>query len=272
MTHSSGIPIAEELREAFAQARADEGTRAIKVEIVDEKMVPVTRIAKSKDNSSDFGGLAKQVAERDPCYLLFKLDESGGIDGNQQQWIFVAYAPDNSHIKARMLYASSRDTCKKSLGYSYFAHDYHCTFPDELSWSAFNSHQQGKYVDAPLTASEVEYASEKSAPIAVGTKSEGVHSVQFPLSAAASEKLSQLKNGSLTTVFLHVDPTKESIELLRTGTHDIASLSNDIPELQPCYIVFRYAHSFQGSSLSPIVFIYSCPENGGIKLKILHRS
>ena len=36
------------------------------------------------------------------------------------QWILLAYTPDGSKVRDRMLYASTRDTLKKELGRSYF--------------------------------------------------------------------------------------------------------------------------------------------------------
>jgi len=36
------------------------------------------------------------------------------------EWMLIAYVPDGSTVKDRMLYASTRDSLKKQLGKSYF--------------------------------------------------------------------------------------------------------------------------------------------------------
>ncbi|MDP2437060.1 MAG: twinfilin-like domain-containing protein [archaeon] len=267
MTHSSGIPIAESLRDAFAEARSDPGTRAIKVSIVDELMVPTMRIAKRGTDGADFQGLAEHVVAKQPCYFLLKIADA--VTGNDQ-WVFIVYAPDNSAIKDRMLYASSRETCKKSLGSGYFSEDFHVTDASELKWEEFQSHKQGKYVEAPLTATEVEMRLEKHAEIHHGHAHEYVHSVKFPVSQEAFAQLQSMTSSPHKVVFMHVDPVKETIELRGSHTAPLGSLLGLIPQDSPTFCVMRYDHAFNGAQVASYVFIYSCPERSPIKLKMLH--
>jgi twinfilin len=270
MAHQSGIPISATLRDAFADARSEDSVRTIKVAIVGEKMVPASKQAKQSSESSDFDALQKLVEPRQPCYLLFKLDENSSESSGSQQWVFVVYAPDDSPIKDRMLYASSRDTCKKSLGYSYFSQDYHVTEPQEIAWSEFQSHKQGKYSEAPLTVAEQETRAERHAEVHVGHTKEYVHSVKFPISSEARDALARLDKASVDAVFLRVDVDRETVELRGAQKATIASLPDAVPDDSPCFVVFRYAHSHGGRSQAPYVFVYSCPTNAPIKLKMLH--
>ena len=267
MTHSSGIPISGSLRDAFAEARSDPGTRAVKVSIVNEEMVPVLRIAKHGSDADDFRLLAEQALPKQPCYFLVKITDA--VTGNDQ-WVFIVYAPDNSGIKDRMLYASSRETCKKSLGSGYFSEDFHVTDPSELTWAEYQSHKQGKYVEAPLTATEVELKLERHAEVHHGHSHEYVHSVKFPVSRPAFDQLAALSSSPNKAVFLAVDPQNETIELRSSSAATIATLPSLVPADGPCFIVFRYDHPFDGAQVSSFVFIYSCPISSPIKLKMLH--
>ena len=50
--------------------------------------------------------------EKSPSYICFKLDTPG--------WLFVAYVPDFSKVRDKMLYASTRTPLKKCLGEPHF--------------------------------------------------------------------------------------------------------------------------------------------------------
>lgn len=43
-----------------------------------------------------------------------------------------------------------------------------------------------------------------------------------------------------------------------------------MPTAHPCFNFFRYDHDFDGESQSPIIFVYSCPEDSKIKEKMLY--
>ena len=57
---------------------------------------------------------------------MFRLDSSG-LHG--YEWTLLAYVPDDSTVKERMLYASTRDIMKRQLGYTYFANEMYGTDP-----------------------------------------------------------------------------------------------------------------------------------------------
>lgn len=270
MTHASGIPISQELRDAFGDARSDPHTRAIQVKIVDELMVPVVRVSKQGGDREDLAALAQYALPKQPCYFLVKVtdDVTGG-----DSWIFVVYAPDNSVIKDRMLYASSRETCKKSLGSGYFAEDFHITEASELNWDEFQAHKHGKYVSAPLTQAEVELRQDRTAEVHVGTTKEYVHGVKFPVMQPAIDALHKLQQGGVTAVFLAVDPEKETIELHSSHAGaSVANLASFVPSETPSFCIFRHNHLFEGSQTSADVFIFFCPASSRIKLKMLHAS
>ena len=48
------------------------------------------------------------------------------------------FVPDDAKVKDKMLYASTRDSLKRDLGYSFFAADMHVTERSELSFDAFD--------------------------------------------------------------------------------------------------------------------------------------
>ena len=60
------------------------------------------------------------------------------------------------------------------------------------------------------------------------------------------------------------------MELASATNTPIASLSSTISATEPRYSFYRYAHSYNGSSSSPILFIYTCPSVSKIKERMLY--
>lgn len=55
------------------------------------------------------------LEEKQPCYILYRLDTR---DNDTYTWLFLAYSPDNSPVRQKMLYAATRATVKKEFGAS----------------------------------------------------------------------------------------------------------------------------------------------------------
>jgi hypothetical protein len=77
-----------------------------------------------------------------------------------------------------------------------------------MTYTAFEEFRKRKIVDnSILTASEIQYRREATAEIAVGTSTEYVHSVKFPMSTSAVAQLRGLTSGSVNFVQLVCTPT-----------------------------------------------------------------
>jgi len=212
--------------------------------------------------------LKPELLPKTPCYLLFRLDSKNSLGF---EWLLLAYVPDGSTVRERMLYASSRDTVKRQLGASYFRDDIHGTTPEEFTYEAYLEFEKKKTsFDTPMTTTELQTRAEKTSEIAQGTTKEYVHSVSFPISAEALDKLRALNAGSLNFVQLKVDPNKETIELGDAKKTDISGVQKSIPDNEPRFTLFKYNHSHEGENFDSVVFVYSCTNNSPVKLKMLY--
>jgi len=216
----------------------------------------------------DFDALRSELLPKTPCFIMFRLDSKNNLGF---EWLLLAYVPDGSTVRDRMLYASSRDTVKRQLGASYFRDDIHGTTPDDFTYEAYLDFEKKKTsFDHPLTSTELQTRAEKTLEVDLGSTREYVHSVQFPISPAAVEKLKLLNAGSLNLVQLKVDPTKETIELADAKTTDISGVQRSIPDNEPRFSLFRYSHEHEGEHYDSVVFVYSCTNNSPVKLKMLY--
>ena len=60
------------------------------------------------------------------------------------------------------------------------------------------------------------------------------------------------------------------MELASSTNAPISQLSSSISPTEPRYTFYRYTHDFNGTSSSPILFIYTCPSGSKIKERMLY--
>jgi len=272
MSHGSGIPIAPELDHAFGSARTDNNVRFLQVRILNETLVDVAKHPLSNSIEDDWKALHKYIERNVASYFIFRLD-SKNING--YEWVLISYVPDGSPVKERMLYASTRALLKRQLGLSYFSDEFHSSSPDDLSYELFVQHDKKKGTgNSPLTEAEIASHAELTSEIDHGHTREYVHSVRFPFSSSAIEALQSLQSSSVfNVVHLAVDDAKETVELVNTSNHSsINAFHNYLNDHQssPSFFFFRFDHQFNDQSFSPILFIFYCPENSKVKLKMLY--
>jgi len=271
MTHSSQLPVSAQLEDVFATARTKGGVRYIKVVIRDEQLVPDGTESLGSSAEADFGKVASLLKPKTPCYVLYRLDTTNTLGS---EWLLVAYVPDGSSVKDRMLYASTRDSLKKQLGKSYFvSSDLYGTEVSEFTWEAYQDTQIRPTTAAPLTVTEMQYHHESSQEVHTGHTKEYVHSVRFPLSADAINALNNLATKQHNFVQLSIDGSKETVELVSAKrVNGIAGLKSELPKTEPRFTFFRYTHNFKGEALDSIVFIYSCSDDAPVKSRMLYSS
>jgi len=70
-----------------------------------------------------------------------------------------------------------------------------------------------------------------------------------------------------------VDVPTETVDFVSSTTASASDLSTVISSTEPRYSFFKYTYtSSDGSSLSPIVFIYTCPSASKVKERMVYAS
>lgn len=182
MAHQTGIHATEELKEFFAKARAG-SIRLIKVIIEDEQLVlgasqePVGRWDQDYDRA-----VLPLLDAQEPCYLLFRLDSQ---NAQGFEWLFLAWSPDNSPVRLKMLYAATRATVKKEFGGGHIKDELFGTVKDDLSLAGYQKHLSSCAAPAPLTSAERELQqiriNEVKTEISVESKHQTLQGLAFPL-------------------------------------------------------------------------------------------
>lgn len=261
MSHQTGIQAGNDVKDIFADARNGDQFRVLKIVIEDEQLsLGCTRQA-SKQWDQEYDSLVLPLLQDDmPCYILYRLDSS---NNQGYEWIFLAWSPDRSPVRPKMLYAATRATLKKEFGGGLIKDELFGTTTDEVTLSGYKKFLTLKAAPLPLTAAEEELRqiklSEVQTDISVDSKQQTLPGVAFPLHGDAVDALKRFRNKEINYVQLKIDFEKELIQLSSTEPTEVKDLPRRIAKDCARYHFFLYKHSHEGDYLESTVFIYSMP-------------
>ncbi|CAL1279164.1 unnamed protein product [Larinioides sclopetarius] len=274
MSHQTGIQGSAELKDFFS--RCKDGTiRAFKVSIKDEELV-LEKSCESKGTwEQDYDKLVLPLLEhQQPCYVFYRLDsqnESG------YEWLFISWSPDNSVVRQKMLYASTKATLKKEFGGGQIKDELFGTQREDVNLRGYKKHVESERAPQPLSSSEVILQQIKKDEVSfsggIDAKHQTMQGVSFPVSDDLINAFCDLKDHRITYIQMSIDMEKEEINLEERLNIDVNSLPDKIPSDHARYHLFCLPHSYEGDQLNSVVFIYSVPGyNCSVKERMLYSS
>lgn len=261
MSHQTGIKPSPELTEIIAQSKAG-GQRVLKVVIKNEQLVLAQKCDVQGSWEDDYDKMVLPLLEEKvPCYLLYRMDTK---DDEGYKWLFISYIPDNSPVREKMLYASTKASTKMAFGgTSQIMEEMSGTLKNEISLDGYRKHLVMKDAPSPLTDAEVEAKMVKELEtrpdIGVDTKSQTLPGLSFPVEEAALQRIREIKELRNTYVQLSIDIKEEVIRLECADHTTPATLPSRVPDNSPRYHLFVYPHTYEGDNLTSIIFIYTMP-------------
>jgi len=272
----SGISASQELQTAFQSFVSDSSQRGLLATISKEQLIPSATISsESPDFLSDLTPLAPHLKDNEAAYVILRRypDASDGF-------VAITYVPDSAPVRQKMLFASTRLTLVRELGIERFRETIFATTKAELTAEGFQKHDQHAKLAAPLTEEEESLGAVKQAEAEEG-RGMGVkrsHLTDRFSMNVSDDALSALRKLAGSTdgdnlVQLKIDISTEVIELAATSSTTPASLSSTISSTEPRYSLYKYTHeSDDGTPVSSIIFIYTCPTGSKIKERMLYAS
>uniref|UniRef100_A0A7N6BII2 Twinfilin-1 n=1 Tax=Anabas testudineus TaxID=64144 RepID=A0A7N6BII2_ANATE len=250
-----------DVKDIFASAKGGDQYRVLKIVIKDEQLTLGASRKASKKWDQEYDSLVLPLLEDDmPCYILYRLDSS---NNQGHEWIFLAWSPDHSPVRHKMLYAATRATLKKEFGGGHIKDEIFGTVKDDLNLSGYRKYLTSQAAPLPLTAAEEELRqiklNEVQTDISVDTKQQTLQGVAFPVHKDAVAALERLRDKKVNYVQLRVDAEQELIRLCSTEPTEVKDLPLRIPKDSARYHFFLYKHSHEGDYLESTVFIYSMP-------------
>lgn len=277
MSHQTGIVADADVLAAFTAAKSGE-TRLMKLvissdssSVTADSILPVNR-----DWEDDYESMVvSAVQESTPCYMLFRLDTTNNLG---YEWLFIAWSPDDSPVRLKMLYSATRASIKKEFGGGgLIKHELFATVISELSLKGFQEFLERDKAPAPLTEAEEDKLEIKKAEanpdIGVNTKQQAAGGIAFPPTPDAMDKLLLFKEGAINYVQLELDIGKEVFRASDHGVIPAEELPSKIPEDHGRFHLFNFRHQFKEENLESIVFVYSMPGYGApIKERMMYSS
>ncbi|UYV66137.1 TWF1, partial [Cordylochernes scorpioides] len=287
--HVLCFPANDELKAFFGKCKNGK-VRAFKVEIQNEQLA----LGEVKETCENWEyeyehSVLRMVEEAQPCYLFFRLDTKSD---SGYHWLMISWSPDNSPVRQKMLYASTKATIKKEFGASHIKHELFgtlkvlwCVRQTDINLKAFQKHLKSPS-PAPLTEAETELLHIKKSEVAMAgdyvANKQSLQAVAFPLSQEALSALTDFRNKRASYIQLSIDIPDEMINLERASHLDVHQLFAMMPSDHARYHLFRFPHSHEGDFQESIdlvqpvgyaVFIYSMPSgNCPIKERMLYSS
>jgi len=207
--------------------------------------------------------LVDSLAETEAMFLIFSLS-NGGIE--KQSWMLLSWVPDGCRVRDKMLYSSSREDLKRTLGLGYFQAEYAANLQSDVTWEQFQSTLNREFDRDILTETERLVLDEKvmTANESVKIKSSAMGVLPFEMTEQVIEKLNEFKTETCNWVEMTLE--SETVSLLSAKNVSTSSkFQQHVSEEQASFIAVRLPKS-TGEIVS--FFIFSCPENVPVRSKM----
>ncbi|KAJ0399942.1 hypothetical protein P43SY_009792 [Pythium insidiosum] len=256
--------LSQELESAFADAQSGK-IRFVTSRIVGEQLTLAGAGAATSDVRHDVSTLvAEHLGDgRDALFALFCLD----VNVPALRWVLLAFVPDSASVRDKMLYSSSRDALKKQLGLNYFVGELHATELSEVTLESFQEAKKRQTADAPL--SETERLLKETALLERDTnvRSTAMGVIPFRISQNLRDKLALFKDGKFDWIAMKLNTDDESVDVVKSLEKlELIEVHEVIDHKTPSFVAYRY----RSVSSTVLVFLYVCPEDAPIRLKMVY--
>lgn len=250
MSHQTGIKANEKLKKFFAKCQHGK-IRMFKVTIENEELSLAAHVDCKGTWEDDFHKNIKTFLEDDqPTYVMCRLD--GKSDTGGYRWLLLSWSPDDSPVRQKMLYASTKATLRQEFGGGHIAREAHASALDDLE-SAIKEKSPG-----PLTRSEEE-SLESRVPVSMDTSGACLNSLHMPLVDEAKAALEKFASGKVNYLRFSIDMAEERILADLCEKIEAKELGSKVPETAAKYHLFRFNYKHLDEEKEAIVFVYSMP-------------
>ena len=254
----------DELRSAIENA-CKGGVRYVKAIIEGEKIVLAGTSAVSGSAEEDFNDtVVKEVnLSAEPRYYCFN------IDGNGADFVLIAFVPEDSPVRQKMLYASCHKDIVSQLGKDKFKSEWYCNELKDMVWSGISQQINHDETDAPLTEAEI-FKKEELKSQATAEASTGVMTgLPFQPTSALLTALDNFKSQDVNFIALNVGKNEELDLISSAQVSGDSEINAQINTEAGAFYIIRYpsdgGKTLIDASSSNAFFIFCCPDSVSVK-------
>lgn len=133
----ANLYVNDEIKEKFVSLQNNYSIRGLKIIIQDESLQLDCMLSSTGNIEDDFNNLANNLTLTNASLVLFRINDSMNLASNN--WILIAWVPDSCKVRDKMLYSSSREDLKRTLGAGYFKSEYAASKLDDLQYDQFEN-------------------------------------------------------------------------------------------------------------------------------------
>ncbi len=236
-------------------------------------------IQKEASVSQDFdNALRNSLSETEACFAVFCLTDEDHVS---LSWLLLAWVPDGCRVRDKMLYSSSREDIKFSLGLGYFKSEYGANQLSDILWEAYQNSLRKDFDVDLLTETERLVLEEKvrlnhrllvfvtfeqalTQKESGDVKATALGVIPFALSEEVTEKLNDFKAGTYN--WIDVTVANEVVQLLSAKT---VNEEEEVKQhMNPDVASFIFGKFTKPDGTSFRFFAFSCPENVPVRMKM----
>jgi len=262
MSSQSGISPSASLQNEFQSAVTNPSISYVKFEIQNDTFIKTGEGTSTGNRAGDFRAMQNALVDKHPCYLVFRLDEL--------KWCCIAFIPNDSPVRSKMIYASSKAALKAGLGSDKFGEDYAISDKRECNSEDFAASAKGVGKEIVMSADERQYHEtrhEHSAGTSEG-KVSAIVGIPIKVADSALDALKGLAANKHSTVELVINPSTETLGNAPSSNTPLSGLQ--LPEKEPRFYVIAHKYVHGGANKSKLLFIYYCPNKAIPKHKMLY--
>ena len=212
----ANLTISNEVTEEFLQAQESRSIRILKIKIEGEALKLDGKLNAVGSPKEDFDTILRDsLSETQALFLIFSLADA---PTDPQSWLLLCWVPDGCKVRDKMLYSSSREDLKRTLGLGYFAAEYSANLKSDVTWELFQLSQSRDFSHDILTDTERLVLEDKALTVGESNKSKAsaMGVINFEMTAELTQKLTEFKSEAVNWVSLTV--TNETVTLLAAKT------------------------------------------------------
>ncbi|KAF4040438.1 Cofilin/tropomyosin-type actin-binding protein [Phytophthora infestans] len=259
----ANLLLSAELERAFADAQSGK-LRFVKVSIEGESFVLSAAGPASSEPRNDVEQLVtSNLNAEQAAFVLLCPDTNVAA----LRWVLLAFVPESVSVRDRMLYSSSRDSLKKQLGLNYFSGEFHATELSEVTWASFLEARKKQAADAPLSESERLLKEAALLERDTNVKSSAMGVVPFEITQNVRDKLRLLQDNKFDWIAMKLSEDNESVEVVKSLENvQLIDVPTTLDRRSPSFVAYRY----RAGATSALIFMYVCPEDSPVRLKMVY--
>lgn len=254
MSSQSGIIASQDLVDSFKQF-TDGNDRFLLVRIDNETLVVHGTVPTAGSLVQDFESLHQTLTDDQSLFIIARKPDS-------DQYAFISYVPDNSSVKDKMVYASTKNTVLRNLGLEYFDPILFADHPNEISGDGWQQIEAAETAAKPLTDEERSWEKVKADEL-YATKRQSLarqdssKGINFDLGASLQSTLADPSKLDDTLVVFGIQDEKLQLDTTYKLTDPATQLVSKLGTDAPSYNLVGYHGDFY--------FIYCCPSGSKVR-------